>query len=223
MRVADAGRSATAGPPPTLSGASVPAACLAVFTVVWVALAIAPRYRADWLLENLLTFVAVPVLVVGYFRHRLSDRSYVQITLFLILHTLGSHYTYSEVPLGDWLRDMFGLTRNHYDRIVHFAFGLLGYGPALELMVGTRPERRGSMRELYLAFTVIASWSLLYELLEWVVALTADPAAGTAYLGTQGDEWDGQKDMALAAAGAVGAALWDARHSDARARVHRIG
>jgi putative membrane protein len=207
--------SSTEASPAILSranGATLPALCLAVFTVVWVALAIAPRYRADWLLENLLTFVAVPVLVLGYRRHRLSDRSYVQLTAFLVIHTIGSHYTYSEVPLGDWLRDTFDLSRNHYDRIIHFAFGLLAYRPALELMVGAPSTRCASVRELYLAFTVIASWSLLYELLEWVVALTADPAAGTAYLGTQGDEWDGQKDMALAAAGALAAALWEARH-----------
>jgi putative membrane protein len=215
MPITDASRRPSAGQPPTVSrarGPTVPAVCLAVFTVVWVALSIAPRYRADWLLENLLTFVAVPVLVLGYSRRRLSDRSYVQLTLFLILHTVGSHHTYSEVPFGDWLRDTFALSRNHYDRIIHFAFGLLVYRPVLELIVGTPSARRPSRRELYLAFTVIASWSLLYELLEWVVVLTADPAAGTAYLGTQGDEWDAQKDMALATAGALCAALWEARH-----------
>src|SRR5512147_1698093 len=75
--------------------AIVPASCLAIFLVVWTALAIAPHYRADWLLENLPTFVAVPVAVVGYRRFRFSDRAYVQATIFLLLHTIGSHYTYS--------------------------------------------------------------------------------------------------------------------------------
>jgi putative membrane protein len=204
-------RTATRRPASRFGARRVPLVCLAVFSVVWIALAIAPRYRADWLLENLLTFVAVPVLVLGYRRRPLSDRSYVQITLVLLLHTLGSHYTYSEVPAGDWARDALGLARNHYDRLVHLAFGALGFRPARELFVGPSPGDRPSRRELYLTFAVIASWSLLYELLEWVVAITADPAAGTAYLGTQGDEWDAQKDMALAAGGALAAAAWEAR------------
>ena len=193
----------------------VPATCLVVFLVVWSALAIAPRYRADWLLENIPTFIGVPAAIVGYRRFRFSDRAYVQATVFLILHTIGSHYTYSEVPLGDGVRDALGLARNHYDRLVHFAFGLLMVRPIREL--GFRRGRQAGPVAVF-AFSVagVALWSVLYEVTEWLTASVVDPEAGTAYLGTQGDPWDAEKDMASAVVGAViGAAAewWAARRS----------
>jgi putative membrane protein len=192
------------------SRSRVPVVCLVVFLVVWVAAAIAPRYPADWFLENLPIFIGVPAAILGSRRFRFSDRAYVQATLFLVLHTIGSHYTYSEVPLGDWLRDTLHLGRNHYDRIVHFAFGLLMLRPVREL--GFR-SRLAPGRFAVLCFSVagIACWSVLYEEVEWLVASVADPAAGTAYLGTQGDVWDAQKDMMLALGGAVMAAVIDWR------------
>lgn len=182
-------------------------ACLVVFTVIWTALAIAPRFRADWLLENVPTLIAVPVLVLTHRRFTFSDRAYVQLTLFLVLHTIGSHYTYSEVPVGFWARDALGLARNHYDRVVHFLFGVLLLRPIRELAFG-----RGAVvdlpTQLVLAVCAIGFASVVYEAVEWAVASIADPAAGTAYLGTQGDEWDAQKDMTLACAGAMLAALF---------------
>jgi putative membrane protein len=184
----------------------VPVWCLLVFALVWVGLGIAPRHRADWVLENLPTFVAVPAAIWGARRFRFSDRAYVQATVFLVLHTIGSHYTYSEVPAGDWAREAFGFGRNHYDRFVHFAFGLLLLRPVREL--GFWRGRPGPGRELAFCVAGIGLWSALYELLEWAVASIVDPAAGTAFLGTQGDQWDAQQDMALALAGAlVGAAI----------------
>lgn len=188
-------------------GGRIPLVCLAGFLAAWVALAIAPRFREDWLLENLITLVAVPATVVGYRRFRFSDQAYVQGTLFALLHTVGSHYTYSEVPLGDWLRDALDLSRNHYDRVVHFSFGLLMFLPIRELAVRDAPL--GRFATFYLSFAAVTSWSVLYELVEWAVAAIVDPAAGTAYLGTQGDVWDAQKDMACACAGALLAALAD--------------
>lgn len=182
----------------------VPLLCLAVFGAVWVTLGIAPRYRADWLLENLLTFVAIPAAIWGRRRFRFSDRAYVQATIFLILHAIGSHYTYSEVPLGFWARDALELGRNHYDRFVHFAFGLLMLRPVREL--GFWRGRPGRLAELTFCVAGVAMWSVLYEVVEWAVAAIVDPEAGTAFLGTQGDEWDAQKDMALAVSGAVIAA-----------------
>jgi putative membrane protein len=193
----------------------VPLACLVAFTTVWIALAVAPRYRDDWLLENLPTFVCVPLAVATHRRFRFSDRAYVQATLFAILHTIGSHYTYSEVPFGEWMREGFGLARNHYDRIVHFSFGLLMLRPVRELAI-RRPEGMGRFAADYLSLTAVAFWSILYEILEWVVASIADPSAGTAFLGTQGDVWDAQKDMALACAGGVLAILIERRARTAR-------
>ena len=182
----------------------VPLWCLIAFAIVWSGLGIAPRYREDWVLENLPTFLGVPAAIWGFRRFRFSDRAYVQATLFLVLHTIGSHYTYSEVPAGFWARDLFGLARNHYDRFVHFAFGVLMLRPVREL--GFWRGHPGRARELAFSIAGIGLCSVLYEVVEWAVASIVDPAAGTAYLGTQGDEWDAQQDMALALAGATLAA-----------------
>jgi putative membrane protein len=181
---------------------------------VWVFWAIDPPNRADWLLENMLSFVAVPVAVATYPWFRFSDRSYVLATIFIVLHTIGAHYTYAEVPIGFWVKDAFGLSRNHYDRLVHFAFGLLMLRPVREL--GFRNARGlGAFAMFYFSAAGVGLWALLYEVLEWAVAAVADPAAGIAYLGTQGDQWDAQKDMGLAILGALLAAAYDFRRASA--------
>jgi putative membrane protein len=177
--------------------------------VVWGALAIAPRYRADWALENIPTLIGVPAAVYGYRFFRFSNQAYIQATILLILHTIGSHYTYSEVPIGHWFRAAAGWDRNHYDRLVHFLFGVLLLRPVREL--GFRHATIGRAASSYFSVAAIAWWSVSYEIVEWLVARTADPAAGIAYLGTQGDEWDAQKDMALALAGASLAAVFEWR------------
>ena len=108
---------------------------LATFVVLWVVLAIKPLYRQDWLLENILVAVLVPtgLLIARYFR--LSNLSYTLITVFLILHITGAHYTYEKVPFGYTLSDWFGAERNHYDRIVHFSFGFLLAYPIREMFL----------------------------------------------------------------------------------------
>ena len=129
--------------------------------------------------------------------------------LFLVLHEIGAHYTYSLVPYDSWvsaltgrtLSEAFGLQRNHYDRLIHFTFGLLVWRPVVELLRAVAPPR-GTWREL-LPILFILSSSAIYELIEWAAAVVFGGDLGTAYLGTQGDEWDAQKDMASAAAGAV--------------------
>jgi putative membrane protein len=184
-----------------MRGNRIPLACLGVFLAVWILLAIDPRYPEDWLLENLPTFVLVPLAVLSFRRTRLSDRACVQATIFAILHTIGSHYTYSEMPLGNWVRDAFDLSRNHYDRFVHFSFGVLMLRPLRELAIGN--VRLGLFSAAYLGISLVALWSGLYEIVEWITASLADPAAGTAFLGTQGDVWDAQKDMILALTGGL--------------------
>lgn len=200
----------------TRSGARsiVPPLCLTASAAIWLILAIAPADRADWLLENLPVFVLVPAAVLLHRRHPFSDRACVQAAIFATLHTIGSHHTYSDVPLGFWLRDLLGLTRNHYDRLVHFAFGALMLRPMRELAFRRQPL--AAPAEVLLAVTVVGWWSGAYEITEWIVASLADPAAGTAYLGTQGDQWDAQKDMACALAGAVLASAVEIRHRPAR-------
>lgn len=183
----------------------VPAACLALFAVASIALGIAPAHREDWLLENLPIFIVVPALVASYRRFRFSDRAYLQGTVFLLLHAIGSHWTYSEVPLGHWLARVLDLDRNHYDRIVHFLAGALLLRPIRELAF--RGREPGPIATLLLPVCAVGAGSALYEVIEWLVARAVDPAAGTAFLGTQGDEWDAQKDMALAGLGAILAAV----------------
>ena len=184
-----------------------PAALLGLFVAIFIALAIAPWYRQDWLLENLLVFVAVPLLVVNYRRLRFSNFAYTCLFVFFVLHEIGAHYTYSEVPWREWLAALTGgdaaapAGRNHYDRVVHFAYGLL-LMPAVRELMAARMPAQGLWRWL-MPVLFVMSHSVIYELVEWAAAVMFGGDLGVAYLGTQGDVWDAQKDMALAAAGAV--------------------
>jgi len=175
------------------------------YAAVWTILAISPEDRSDWMLENILAIVFMLALLFTYREFPLSDVSYVLITIFLTLHALGAHYTYAKVPVGFWLQDALGLSRNHFDRIVHFGFGLLLTYPIRELLI-----RRARVRDPWsygLAVVVVQACSDLFEMIEAVVAQIVAPDLGDAYLGTQGDQWDAQKDMAAAFSGAVIAAL----------------
>jgi putative membrane protein len=171
------------------------------YSIVWALAAVNPVKRNDWFVENLLVFICVPVLVFTYRRLPLSDTSYFLIFLFLLLHAAGAHYTYAEVPFGYWLKNFFHWRRNHFDRVVHFSFGLLLTYPMRELL---RPalKPRGFWT-LFLPAAVIVSLSGFFEIIEAVVAAIVDPELGAAYLGIQGDVWDAQKDMGLAVAGAA--------------------
>ena len=173
----------------------------AAYVAVWIWAAVDPVYRFDWFLENILVFLAFPGLVATRARFPLSGASYVLIFLFGCLHAVGSHYTYSEVPVGFWLQDELGLARNHYDRLVHFCFGLLLFYPLRE--AGRRYGGGESAFASLAALGFVFMGSASFEVLEMLVAMIVDPKAGQAYLGTQGDEWDAQKDMALAALGAL--------------------
>ena len=186
-----------------------PALLLALLTALWLALAIAPVYRQDWLLENLLVVIAVPILVATSGRLRFSNTAYNCLFLFFALHSLGAHYTYSLVPYDEWFRALcgqsldalLGFERNHYDRLMHFLYGLLITPAAVELFAhyGRYPR---SWAVLF-PFLFMAAHSTIYELIEWGAALLFGGDLGQAYLGTQGDVWDAQRDMALAMSGSV--------------------
>jgi putative membrane protein len=176
-------------------------ALIAIYLVVWCLAAINPLHPDDWLLENVLVFTFVPLLVLTFRRFPLSDLSYLLITAFMILHSVGSHYTYAEVPFGFWLQHAFHLSRNHYDRIVHFSFGLLMAYPIREIFLRVANAR--GFWAYYLPLDVTLAFSGLYEIIEWLAASATNPDLGAAYLGTQGDVWDAQKDMGLAALGAL--------------------
>lgn len=180
-------------------------ALLAVFLAAWTWAAIDPVFPDDWWLENVLVFAGVPLIVALGFYFRLSNLSYTLITIFMVMHVIGSHYTYAEVPFGETLRVWFGAERNMYDRLVHFSFGLLLAYPVREVFV--RITRARGVWSYYLPVELTLAFSAIYELIEWGAAAGVAPEAGLAFLGAQGDVWDAQKDMALAGLGSLVAML----------------
>jgi putative membrane protein len=184
-----------------------------LFALLWVGLSIAPLYRQDWLLENLLVVPFVLILAVTYRRFPFSRVSYTLIFIFLCLHEIGAHYTYAEVPYDRWLErltghslnSVLGWQRNHFDRFVHFSFGLLLAYPIREIFVRVAQAR--GFWAYYLPLDVTMACSMVFELIEWAAAEAFGGNLGAAYLGTQGDPWDAHKDMALATLGAILAML----------------
>lgn len=171
------------------------------YGVIWIWLAINPVNRHDWFLENLLAVGLVAALVLTYRRYSFSLTSYSLITAFMVLHAIGAHYTYAEVPFGFWLKDIGGLSRNPFDRIVHFAYGLLLVYPLRELLVRLA-GLQGAWSYVMPVSSILAQ-SAFFEVIEAIVAMVVSPELGSMYLGTQGDEWDAQKDMAAAFGGAI--------------------
>jgi len=206
--------SSTAAPPPRAHRRSpYPFILLALYAVLWLALAIAPLDRHDWLLENALPAIAIPLLCVTYRRLQFSAFAYSAVFLFMVLHAVGAHYTYAMVPYDKWFKALTGTTlnevlhlhRNHFDRLVHFLYGLLWF-PLVWEMFAAKVSARGFWR--YLVPTVfLMSHAGIYEVIEWAAAAFFGGDLGVAYLGTQGDEWDAQKDMALAMLGTLSALL----------------
>ncbi len=178
---------------------------ICAFLAVWIWAAINPVFPHDWLLENYLVFIFVPVILLLGHYFKLSKVSYTLITIFMILHVIGSHYTYEHVPFGDTLERWFGADRNMYDRLVHFSCGFLMFYPIREVFMRLAHVR--GFWSYLLPIDLWGSFSAIYEILEWQAAKNVDPAAGIAFLGSQGDVWDAQKDMFMALIGAVVAAL----------------
>ncbi len=127
------------------------------------------------------------------------------VILFLSLHLVGAHYTYAETPFGFWLQDWLGFGRNHYDRIVHFSFGLLIAYPMREILL--RSAGLNIAWSYFITLNCIMAFSAVYEVIEAITAVVVSPELGAAYLGTQGDEWDAQKDAGLAFLGSIVAML----------------
>jgi putative membrane protein len=185
----------------------------AMFLLLWVALAIKPLYREDWMVENVLVVLLVPLLIAGYRHHLFSRLSWVMIFAFMCVHEIGAHYTYSKVPYDDWCRsltggtinELFGWERNHFDRFIHLIYGLLLAYPFREIFLRIANAR--GFWGYFLPLDLTMSTSLLFELIEWLAAEVLGGELGQAYLGTQGDIWDAHKDMALAALGAIIAML----------------
>jgi putative membrane protein len=175
--------------------------CLVVFALSVGLSAIHPLYPSDWWLENALAVALVALLFFTRNVFPFSRTSYTLIFVFLLFHELGAHYTYSLVPYRDWFPFLDVTERNHYDRLVHFLFGLLFAVPIREIFLRVVQVR--GFWSYYLPLDVAMAFSMLYELIEWGSALLFGGDLGAAYLGTQGDPWDAQKDMALASLGAL--------------------
>ena len=190
--------------------ARYPLILLGLYAAWWAALAIAPVDRSDWLLENALVFIAIPALVLTYRNLRFSNLSYTLLFVFFCLHEVGAHYTYAKVPYDQWfqslsghtLNSVFGLARNHYDRVVHFSYGLLMVPPTLELLRAKNAAGTGIWRFIVPLFFLHCQAGI-FEMIEWVAAEWFGGDLGVAYLGTQGDVWDAHKDMALAGLGSL--------------------
>jgi len=180
-----------------------------LLAILWIPLAFDPFDRKDWLLENVLSVLALATLAATYRSFPLSRISYTLIFLFLCLHTVGAHYTYAQVPYDAWWRaltgttfnEMVGWQRNNFDRVVHFCYGLLLAYPIRELFLRVAGVK--GFWGYFLPLDLTMSSSMLYELIEWLAAEFFGGDLGVAYLGTQGDVWDAHKDMALASLGAL--------------------
>jgi len=187
-------------------------ACLALTILVLMWSGLAPKDRGTWFMEVAPVFIALPLVALTWRRFPLTTLLTVVITLHAVVLMVGGKYTYAEMPLFNWLRDEFHLSRNHYDRVGHF---MQGFAPALvarELLLRTSPLRPGK----WLAVVVVLSClgiSALYELIEWGAAMALGEGAD-AFLATQGDVWDTQKDMAMAGVGAIVALLLFSRWHD---------
>ena len=160
-----------------------------------------PRDRFTWLLEVAPALIAFPVIALTYRSFRLTNLVYVGIALHATILMVGGHYTYAQVPLFNWIRDEFGLARNDYDRLGHLAQGFFPALIAREILVRRRVLARGSWL-FFLVVCICLAISASYELIEWAVAeLSGEDAV--AFLATQGDIWDTQKDMAFALLGSI--------------------
>jgi putative membrane protein len=179
----------------------VSAGLLAWYVGLSVWLAQSPADPQFWLIASILPAIFVVLLIVTYHLMPLSHASYALITAFLTLHTIGVHYTYAEVPVGVWLDQMLHLGRNHFDRIVHFSFGFFLAYPMEELF--RLSTSISGWVVYYLPVMTVLGLSGLWEIIESWVATAVHPEQGIAYLGSQGDIWDAQKDMAAALYGAL--------------------
>jgi putative membrane protein len=179
-----------------------------IFAAIWIVLAVSPWDRADWAVENALV-VLLAVIAFKFHRHIVFSRvSYTLLFLFFCLHAVGAHYSYASVPYDTWSRQLSGVSlngmlgwqRNNFDRVVHFSYGFLLAYPVREVFLRVADVR--GFWGYFLPFDLTLSTSAMFELIEWGVAEVLGGDLGAAYLGTQGDIWDAQKDMALAGTGA---------------------
>ena len=178
-------------------------AWIATFAVVLVWSGIAPKDFMTWCLEVFPAVIGATVLWVTRERFPLTTLVYLLILGHSTILMIGGHYTYAEVPLGDWVRDVFDGTRNNYDKLGHFAQGFIPAMIAREIVIRKAVFNSARWRDFFIV-SFCLGFSAFYELIEWWVAVLSDEAADS-FLGTQGYIWDTQSDMALALVGAIAA------------------
>lgn len=178
--------------------------CLALAVVI-VVTGYRPERVFDWWLENAAALTFVTILGITYRRLALSDLSYLLIFVYLSMHEWGAEYKYSDVPLGEWMKPWLGTTRNHYDRVMHFSYGLLLAYPMQEWFM--RVVGVTSRWRYLLPVESTLAFSAAYEMLEALAASVLTPERGEEFVGMQGDMWDSQKDMLMAGLGALAAML----------------
>jgi len=177
-----------------------PHVLLAVYLILFVVCAVSPYDRSVWWAENLPIMLLVLALVLIYRFYRFTALGYFMMFFLIIMHTIGGHFTFEKVPF-DFITDLFGFSRNHYDRVAHFTVGFYAY-PLAELLLRKKLVSSRWILFLYPLFTIVAVAGI-YEIFEWLYAVSADESAGIAVLGSQGDIWDAQKDMLADSLGAV--------------------
>ena len=175
---------------------------LIVVLAFWVWSGIKPQdTRLTWVLETFPFMIALPVMLITYKRFQLTDLTYTLIAIHAMILMLGGHYSYAKVPLGFWMEEWFGWTRNNYDKIGHL---MQGFGPAIytrEIIARTSPLKRGKWLG-FMSVAVPLAFSAIYEIIEWLASLT-NPTDTEAFLGTQGYIWDTQTDMFLCLIGSI--------------------
>jgi putative membrane protein len=178
-----------------------PIGLLAAYSALFVALSIHPYERAVWWAENIPIVGIALTLSVLYLRGvRMSNLAYALASVLLFLHTVGGYFTFERVPFG-WVTHAFGFQRNHYDRIAHFSVGFYAFGIA-ELLTTRKLVTRSWVAVCFGVFA-IGTVAAVYGIIEWVYAATQGGSAGAAFLGSQGDSWDAQKDMLADILGAL--------------------
>ena len=188
------------------------AVLVALFAVGLAWSGIDPKDRFTWILEVFPAILGLIALALTYRRFRFTDLTYAFIVLHCYVLFVGGHYTYAEVPLFNWVRDTFHQQRNNYDKIGHFVQGFVPAMIARELFVRLEIVKRGAWLA-FLTVTVCTTISVLYEFLEWFVAVSSGQSA-EAFLATQGDVWDTQSDMLMAMIGAAAMVLLLSRLQD---------
>jgi putative membrane protein len=178
-----------------------PAYLFLLFVIIFLILGISPKYRGIWMIENVLTILLVLFLVLSFKKFRFSNFSYSLIFIFLVFHVIGSYYSYNETPLFDFIFYFFNVSRNNYDRVIHFLFGVLFFYPCYEFLF-KKLKIRGVWCYL-ICFFVITAFKGFYEIFEWLWILITGRGniIETHFLGMQGDLWDAQKDMILGVLG----------------------